>query len=104
MLLTPLFAAAGGLALVEGKILAAKLAYVLGPRPEDAIVLYTDGISEGMNHANEIYGTERLASYVATGPHDMKSLVTGILEDVEKFCDGRPQRDDMCLVAFQRTK
>ena len=72
--------------------------------PEDAIVLFTDGISEGMNDSNEIYGTERLASYVATGPQNMKSLVTGIIEDVELFCDGRPQRDDMCLVAFQRTK
>ena len=57
-----------------------------------------------MNDSNEIYGTERLASYVATGPQNMKSLVTGIIEDVELFCDGRPQRDDMCLVAFQRTK
>jgi sigma-B regulation protein RsbU (phosphoserine phosphatase) len=78
--------------------------YHMQLEPEDSLVLFTDGISEGMNHANQIYGTERLASYVATGPPNMKSLVTGIVDDVEKFCDGRPQRDDMCLVALQRTE
>ncbi|MBT4865788.1 MAG: SpoIIE family protein phosphatase [Planctomycetaceae bacterium] len=78
--------------------------YQMQMKPEDSLVLFTDGISEGMNYANEIYGTERLASYVATGPQNMKSLVSGIVEDVETFCDGRPQRDDMCLVALQRTE
>lgn len=72
--------------------------------PGDALILFTDGISEGMNDAGNIYGTDRLAAYVADGPQQMKPLVTGIVEDVELFCDGRPQRDDMCLVAIQRTE
>jgi serine phosphatase RsbU (regulator of sigma subunit) len=72
--------------------------------PGDSLVLFTDGISEGMNYAGEIYGTERLASFVGGGPQQMKALVNAIIEDVELFCDGRPQRDDMCLVAIQRTE
>jgi serine phosphatase RsbU (regulator of sigma subunit) len=34
---------------------------------------------------------------------DVAQLKKAILDDVERFCDGLPQRDDMCLVCLRRT-
>lgn len=72
-------------------------------RRNDSLLLFTDGITEAMNPEGEIYGTQRLSQFVASGPPSMEPLVKGIVADVEEFCQGRPQRDDMCLVAIRRT-
>jgi serine phosphatase RsbU (regulator of sigma subunit) len=70
--------------------------------PGELLTLYTDGITEAMNPYNEIYGRARLGDFLSKGPADVDELVPGIVADVEKFCDGRPQRDDLCLVCLQR--
>ncbi len=67
----------------------------------DSIILYTDGITEAMNPNSEIYGTERLVGYITNGPPEITTLIKGIVDDVEKFCEGRPQHDDMCLVGLR---
>jgi len=69
----------------------------------DTIVVYTDGVTEAMNPENEIYGRERLMEYLSGGPAQAQDLVNGVIADVEKFCAGRPQRDDVCLVCMHRT-
>ena len=71
-------------------------------QPGDHCVFYTDGITEAMNPDNEIYGRKRLYDYIAGGPVGVDQLVKGIVADVEKFCRGRTQRDDMCVVALRR--
>jgi serine phosphatase RsbU (regulator of sigma subunit) len=73
-------------------------------RPGDTFVLYTDGITETMNPKSEIYGSRRLAEFIASGPEKIEDLVKGIVADVEEFCAGRSQRDDMCLVGLRRVK
>lgn len=70
---------------------------------DDAIVVFTDGVTEAMNPSNEIYGRERLIAYIEQGPQALEELVKGVIADVETFCDGRPQRDDVCLVCLRRT-
>ena len=70
----------------------------------DTIVIYTDGVSEAMNPDNEIYGRERLTAYLGGEPKELEELVQGVIGDVERFCDGRPQRDDVCLVCLRRTE
>lgn len=72
--------------------------------PGDTLVLYTDGITEAMNPANQIYGRPRLSRYIFRGPQLIDELVDGVVDDVEQFCEGRAQRDDMCLTCLQRTK
>ena len=47
----------------------------------------------------------RFVTYVITvlrGSAGVEELVKRIVADVEHFCAGRPQRDDMCVVCFQR--
>lgn len=70
----------------------------------DAWVFYTDGVTEAMRSDKQIYGGPRLADFISQGPAAVERLVKGIVEDVERFCAGEAQRDDMCLVGFRRTR
>ena len=69
--------------------------------PGDTWLMFTDGITEAMNEQSEIFGSERLQSSLARGPHPLDQLVPSIVSDVEAHCGPRSQSDDMCLVAFR---
>lgn len=66
------------------------------------VLLYTDGVTEAMNRSQEIYGTARLAERLKTADGDAEAVVESVIEDVETFCDGLAQRDDICLICIQR--
>jgi sigma-B regulation protein RsbU (phosphoserine phosphatase) len=66
------------------------------------LTLYTDGISEAMNPAGEIYGLERIHERVAAPIASVKDLGRHILDDVKQFVGERAQSDDMCLACFGR--
>ncbi len=70
--------------------------------PGESWLIYTDGVTEAMKSHQQIYGTKRLQEYVTKGPAKLDDLVKGVIEDVEKFCEGCVQSDDICLVGFQR--
>jgi len=55
-----------------------------------------------MKSPKELYGTKRLIDFMSTGPTRTDELVKGLIEDVEKYCEGRAQSDDMCVVGMQR--
>ena len=82
--------------------------------PGDGMLLYTDGITEAVNPARELYGGERLKHAVARaelaagaadagrpgGPSAVRQALTSIARDVELFADGAPQSDDITMLAF----
>ena len=70
--------------------------------PGDYLTLFTDGISEAMNAAGELYGLDRLREQLATPAVPVAGLGRLILDDVKRFVGGRPQSDDMCLACFGR--
>ena len=70
----------------------------------DFLAIFTDGISEAMNMAGELYGLDRLAEQLATKPVPSSGLGRLILDDVKRFVGGRPQSDDMCLACFGRAQ
>jgi len=73
------------------------------PLELDATVLfYTDGVTEAMNPAHEIYGRTRLAEVLGNGPQPVNELVPFLMNDVESFYQTRAQRDDVCIVAVRR--
>ncbi|MEX2288030.1 MAG: SpoIIE family protein phosphatase [Planctomycetaceae bacterium] len=72
--------------------------------PGETLTFYTDGITESMNANNKIYGRDRLCRLLARMPANAEQTVNGIINDVETFCSGRPQRDDVCLVCLVRRK
>jgi serine phosphatase RsbU (regulator of sigma subunit) len=69
----------------------------------ETCVIYTDGVSEAMNHNSDLYGVERLRELMqaSTGGH-ADELGRTILADVRKFADGRPQNDDITIMVFGR--
>jgi serine phosphatase RsbU (regulator of sigma subunit) len=72
--------------------------------PGDFITIFTDGISEAMNSANELYGLERLREQVGAKTASVEGLGRHILDDVKRFVGGRKQSDDMCLTCFGRAQ
>lgn len=70
--------------------------------PGDALVLYTDGITEARNPAGDFYGAERLQAIVAQAQGDIEALGHELLADVEHFAGNRPPSDDRTLVCIER--
>jgi sigma-B regulation protein RsbU (phosphoserine phosphatase) len=66
----------------------------------DTILFYTDGITEAMNEANELFGEERLDRLVASSGGDAAGLVGRVLAEVREFEGGRPAGDDRTLLAM----
>jgi sigma-B regulation protein RsbU (phosphoserine phosphatase) len=70
--------------------------------PGTSVVVYTDGITESMNAANELFGRARLEQFVSSIGGSAEELTKAIVTEVDRFCGTRPQRDDMCLVCLRR--
>ncbi|REK11432.1 MAG: FHA domain-containing protein [Planctomycetota bacterium] len=70
--------------------------------PGDTFILYTDGITEAMNAAGDVYGSKRLRSTLGAAPAGVEELGQALLDDVRRFIRGRLQSDDICLVCFER--
>ncbi|MDQ1590868.1 MAG: phosphoserine phosphatase RsbU/P [Pyrinomonadaceae bacterium] len=72
-------------------------------QPGDALVIYSDGVSETQNAAGEEYGPVRLYNTVA---RYLESTAAGIRDKIEadltKFAQGTPAGDDITLVIVKR--
>ena len=64
-------------------------------------MLYTDGVTEAFNPANEPYGVERLIAEVqAHGDGPADALVERICRSVAVFSGAAPQSDDITLTVL----
>ncbi len=79
------------------------IACELDMTPGSALVFYTDGISEAMDHEQRLYGLERLEKVMAGPATGAGDLGRRILADVERHAAGQVRSDDMCLVCIGRT-
>lgn len=83
----------------DGHYSAARLKLELG----DSLILYTDGVTEARNHADQEYGPERLAALLprcsGMGP---QAIAAACLEDFEAFLGGARQGDDVTLMVIGR--
>jgi phosphoserine phosphatase RsbU/P len=77
---------------------------VLPLAPGESLILYTDGITEAMNTAGELYGSRRLLELLNSDVDGVSHLGRHILDDVKNFVGARSQSDDMCLTCFGRVK
>ena len=70
--------------------------------PGDALVLFTDGVTEAMNAKDDLYGDEKLLellSGIGAGP--LEEILSGMVADVRAFAGGTPQSDDVTLLALR---
>jgi serine phosphatase RsbU (regulator of sigma subunit) len=70
--------------------------------PGEMITFFTDGISEALNPANELYTLDRLRQQLGQPSENAATLGQAVLDDVRHHAAGRAQSDDMCLVVFGR--
>jgi len=71
-------------------------------KPDDCLVLYTDGITEAMNSSGDLYGQQRLRAQLRSRVGGASTLGRQILAHVKQFVGTEPQSDDMCLLCLGR--
>jgi phosphoserine phosphatase RsbU/P len=70
--------------------------------PGDLLLLYSDGIPDQVNPADEEYGLNRLTKVVKKHCADaVKSVVEAVYSDLDRFMDGGPMTDDQTMVAVR---
>jgi sigma-B regulation protein RsbU (phosphoserine phosphatase) len=72
--------------------------------PGDAVLLYTDGVTETFDARDEEYGLERLRRALSPrlGAHGPREVVAACLADVAAFRGSVAARDDLTLAMIQR--
>ena len=71
--------------------------------PGDAVVFYTDGVTEAENGEGEQFGLERLRRlFAASPPGDARGVTAAVFEAVRSFADGAPQFDDITCLTLWR--
>jgi sigma-B regulation protein RsbU (phosphoserine phosphatase) len=73
--------------------------------PSDALLLYTDGVTEAFNRQSEMYGPTRLTGDLAGWIDEpAPDVLAGIYHAVEDFADGEPQSDDITMLFCRYTR
>ena len=69
----------------------------------DGLVLYTDGVTEAVNPAVELYGDAHLREIVTglLGADGAQAMLSGIVDSVDRFAAGAEQADDITLLGFR---
>ncbi len=71
--------------------------------PGDALVLYTDGITEAQDAQGALLGEDQLLASVRSNlGRPAREIRDAILEDVQRFMGDTPQSDDIALVVLLR--
>lgn len=95
--------------LTEGGVLAGVIpdppSYIMGERTlntGDALILYTDGVTECPNLAGEEFGVERLTSIaMATNPMLATELCGGIVKELQEYSKGTQIADDTTIMVIK---
>jgi serine phosphatase RsbU (regulator of sigma subunit) len=70
--------------------------------PGDGVVLYTDGITEAANAANDLYGIERLCEVVSQHwEASAETIKQAVIEDVTRHIGEQKVYDDLTLVVLK---
>jgi sigma-B regulation protein RsbU (phosphoserine phosphatase) len=70
--------------------------------PDDALVLYSDGVSEAFNPHEECYGNDRLlADALALSGQSATDITAGLLQKVRAFAGTAPQSDDIAILTLK---
>jgi sigma-B regulation protein RsbU (phosphoserine phosphatase) len=69
---------------------------------EDALLLYTDGVTETVNQAGEEFSSKRLHGVLlASGNTTAQEIVDQVLKSLDGFSEGAGQPDDLTLIAVK---
>lgn len=70
----------------------------------EALLLYTDGVTEAMKSNKEMYGSAKLLEklYAMKPEQDARSIVDGIYSDIVDFYGDDPVSDDITILCIRR--
>jgi len=69
--------------------------------PGEALLLYTDGVTEAMDLTNTLYSDQRLAQFLETNRGSAPRQIIGdLVSDVKRFAGEAPQSDDITVLAL----
>ena len=76
--------------------------YELKLAPGDVLFVYTDGVAEATDAANELYGTDRMLNAL-NGASEAKpeALLEAVKADIDRFVGEAPQFDDITMLCLQ---
>ena len=70
-------------------------------QPGDSLFVYTDGVPEATNPANELYGTDRMLEALNRNPDaSPERLLEEVRLSMERFVGDAPQFDDITMLCF----
>ena len=92
----------GGIILGVMKTFSPYESEIVRLKKDDVIILFTDGITEAKNKADEEFSDEKLEEAVPgfTG-NNAEQILKSIKEEVQSFVNGAVQSDDMTLVVLK---
>jgi phosphoserine phosphatase RsbU/P len=64
----------------------------------DALIAYTDGLTDAVNDRDQHYGDSRLVSTINNAPVAAQDILAHILQDLEAFAGSAPRPDDVTLL------
>jgi sigma-B regulation protein RsbU (phosphoserine phosphatase) len=74
---------------------------VLELRPGDFLLLYTDGVPDGMNFQQETFGRQRLTEVFKRGGETSEAVVQNILWELRKFVGISKRTDDITMIVVK---
>lgn len=71
-------------------------------KPGDALLLYTDGVTEATNTSDNFFSEERLVEWFQrSGSLPVQKVISGLIGEVQTFAGGHPQADDVTVLAVR---
>jgi len=68
----------------------------------DSLFLYTDGVTEAMNHASELFSEERLEKDLTVfADLEIKDAIRNIMDSIHRFTGDAPQSDDITMMMLR---
>jgi len=71
--------------------------------PGDAVLLYTDGLTEAENAGGEPFGLERVSEiFIEHSRQPLQKIIDALLLQLKLFCQSEKFNDDITLMVFKR--
>ncbi len=70
--------------------------------PGETVILYTDGVTDAMNPANDRFGDARFRQAVRSAAAGAAAVGESVVKAVQSFVADRQQFDDVTLVCLAR--
>ena len=69
--------------------------------PGEALYLYTDGVTEAFNEADDMFTEQRLEAVLAGSARSCTEIIGSVVSAVGNFVGAAPRSDDIAMLALR---